>query len=187
MFTACCASLKPQCPSFISFCALMYVFCLKCLESNFIIEAIILIQRTQKLMWNLGFGGKDSLECFLEKQDPLESFPLCLVLQVRLLSYPSLSEYQVLFVFSSLGFSWYLWKSLCSASGSATIKLHHPLLKPVYTSFHLLEFIIFFLLLLKFRVTKDLGLPYFWNGSSFFGIFHFSQESNSRIKQKYTF
>lgn len=122
-----------------------------------------------RMVWKPGFDKQDSLTCILVKQDPLDSFCLFPRFQVWSLSYPSLYVCQVLFVFSSLRFCCYLWKSsrVYSTQGSVIIKLHHPSVKSIYTSSHLINFILYFLSLLRFRVTKDLGLPSFWNGSSF--------------------
>lgn len=64
-----------------------------------------------RMMWKPGFGKQDSLTCILGKQDPLDSSCLCPRFQVGSFSCPSLYGCQVLFVFSSLRFCCYLWKS----------------------------------------------------------------------------
>lgn len=120
-----------------------------------------------RMTWKPGFGKQDSLSCLLVKQDPLYSFCLCPRFQVGSYSSPSLYGRQLLFVFSSLRFCCYLWIKFECTWGSTIIKLHHPSVKSIYTSSHLINFILYFLCLLRFRDTKGLDLPYFWNGSSF--------------------
>ena len=163
MSTVCHASWNCTVQSFRQLLYANAYFFLKRFEGDFVTEAMTLMLWAQKFVWKPGFGEQDSLDCILENQDPLESFCPCPRFQVRFLPYPSLYGYEVLFVFSSPRFCCYLWRSLsaCSTPESAVSKLRHPSLKPIYTSSHLINFILFFLLLLRFRVTKDLGLPYF--------------------------